>query len=155
MASILARFCGSEDRLLLEDMRVVRTPVQAPQANGIAERLVRTVRSECLDWLLILNAQHLARMLKVFVDHYNRCRLHRSLSLVPPNGPPSVKTETISQPIKVRRRDRLGGLLHEYEHASVSEIGLAHPTGLESVDSLGSGDTSIAPSNVWAGAPER
>jgi transposase InsO family protein len=101
-----------------QDMRVVRTPVQAPQANGIAERFVRTVRSECLDWLLILNAQHLARTLKVFVDHYNSCRPHRSLGLLPPNGRLPVKLETIGQPINVRRRDRLGGLLHEYERAA-------------------------------------
>ena len=52
-------------------MRVVRTPVQAPEANGIAERFVRTVRSECLDWLLMVNAPHLERTVKVFVDHYN------------------------------------------------------------------------------------
>jgi putative transposase len=63
-------------------VRVVRTPVQAPEANGIAERLVRTVRSECLDWLLILNARHLERTVKVFIDHYNSRRPHRSLGLV-------------------------------------------------------------------------
>jgi hypothetical protein len=40
-----------------QDVRVVRTPIHAPEANGIAERFVRTVRSECLDWLLILNAR--------------------------------------------------------------------------------------------------
>jgi hypothetical protein len=39
-------------------IRIVRTPIQTPQANGIAERFVRTVRAECLDWLLILNARH-------------------------------------------------------------------------------------------------
>ena len=67
-------------------IRIVRTPIQAPQANGIAERFVRTVRSECLDWLLILNARHLERVLTVFIDHYNRPRPHRSLNLAPPNG---------------------------------------------------------------------
>jgi transposase InsO family protein len=101
-----------------QETRVVRTPFQAPEANGIAERFVRTVRSECLDWLLILNAQHLAHTVKVFVNHYNSCRPHRSLGLIPPNGPPPVRTEAISQPITVRRRDRLGGLLHEYERAA-------------------------------------
>jgi transposase InsO family protein len=99
-------------------VRVVRTPVQAPQANGIAERFVRTVRSECLDWLLILNAQHLAHTVKVFVDHYNSCRPHRSLDLLPPNGRPPFKREMIGPAINVRRRDRLGGLLHEYERAA-------------------------------------
>jgi putative transposase len=101
-----------------QGVRVVRTPVQASEANGTAERFVRTVRSECLDWLLILNTPHLEQTLKVFVDHYNSCRPHRSLGLVPPNGRPPVEPETIGQPINVRRRDRLGGLLHEYERAA-------------------------------------
>jgi transposase InsO family protein len=101
-----------------QGVRVVRTPVPAPKANGIAERFVRTVRSECLDWLLILNTPHLERTVKVFVDHYDSCRPHRSLGLVPPNGRPPVTPETIGQPINLRRRDRLGGLLHEYERAA-------------------------------------
>jgi transposase InsO family protein len=71
-----------------------------------------------LDWLLILNAQHVAHTLKVFADHYNTCRPHRSLGLVPPSGRPAVKLETVDRPINVRRRDRLGGLLHEYERAA-------------------------------------
>jgi putative transposase len=84
---------------------------------GIAERFVRTIRSECLDWLLILNARHLEHTVNVFVDHYNSGRPHRSLGLVPPNGRPPVKPDTIAEPLNVRR-DRLGGLLHEYERAA-------------------------------------
>jgi transposase InsO family protein len=53
-----------------EDIRTVKTPVRAPKANAIAERFVRTVRTECLDWLLILNRAHLERVLRVYVDHY-------------------------------------------------------------------------------------
>ena len=113
------KFTDSFDAVFeAQGVRVVRTPVQAPEANGIAERFVRTVRSECLDWLLIVNAQHLEHTVKVFVDHYNRSRPHRSLGLVPPHGGASVKTGTSSQPITVKRRDRLGGLLHEYERAA-------------------------------------
>jgi putative transposase len=52
-------------------IRIVKTPVRAPQANAIAERFVRTIRTECLDWLLILNRRHLQRVLRVYVDHYN------------------------------------------------------------------------------------
>jgi transposase InsO family protein len=101
-----------------QGVRVVRTPVQAPEANGIAERFVRTVRSECLDWLLIRNTPHVEHTLKVFADHYNRGRPHRSLGLVPPNGWPPVKPKAIGEAIKVRRRDWLGGLLHEYQRAA-------------------------------------
>ena len=100
-----------------ENIRIVRTPVQAPEANGIAERFVRTARTECLDWVLILSARHLDRVLTVFIDRYNGWRPHRSLDLGPPNGRrPSMWTET--QPLTVNRRDRLGGLLHEYERAA-------------------------------------
>jgi putative transposase len=55
-----------------EGIGIVKTPVRAPQANAIAERFVRSVRSECLDWLLILNRSHLERALRVYVDQYNR-----------------------------------------------------------------------------------
>ena len=101
-----------------QHVRVVRTPLQAPEANGIAERFVRTVRSECLDWLLILNGRHLEHTVKVFVEHYNSGRPHRSLGLVPPNGHSPLKPETIGERLTVRRRDRLAGLLHEYERAA-------------------------------------
>ena len=56
----------------------MKTPVRAPKANAFAERFVRTVRSECLDWLLILNRRHLERVLRIFVDHYNGHRQHRA-----------------------------------------------------------------------------
>jgi len=95
-------------------VRVVRTPIQAPQANGVAERFVRTIRSECLDRLLIANRRHLEHVLSVFIDHYNRHRAHRSLNLTPPGGLSLITSHTNSQKLRVVRRDRLGGLLHEY-----------------------------------------
>ena len=98
--------------------KIVRTPIQVPEANGIAERFVRTVRSECLDWLLILNARHLERTLTAFFDHYNGFRPHRSLGLEPPNGRTRVENWTGASPLMVRRRDRLGALLREYERAA-------------------------------------
>jgi putative transposase len=94
-------------------LEVIRTPFRAPQANGVAERFVRTVRSECLNWLLILNDQHLDRVLAVFVAHYNGHRPHRALALTPP-----CPTDPLTVPAwgeaRVQRRDRLGGVLHEY-----------------------------------------
>jgi putative transposase len=98
------------------DTRIVRTPIEAPQANAVAERFVRTVRSECLDWLLVLNARHAERVLAVFIDHYNRHRAHRSLNLMPPDG--RSEDGLHLQPTSVVRRDRLGGLIHEYERAA-------------------------------------
>ena len=54
---------GFDDVFRSSGLESIRTPFRAPQANGVAERFVRTVRSECLDWLLILNDQHLERVL--------------------------------------------------------------------------------------------
>ena len=92
--------------------------MRAPKANAIAERFVRTVRAECLDWLLIVNRRHLERVLRVFVDHYNSHRPHRSLNLKPPD-PPARKLRVLHSPTAlVERRDRLGGLIHEYSLAA-------------------------------------
>jgi putative transposase len=88
---------GSEPVFAAHGTRIVRTPIQAPEANGIAERFVRTVRSECLDWLLIVNSGHLERTLTVFVDHYNGHRPHRSLDVAPPIGWPATEKRTRSQ----------------------------------------------------------
>jgi putative transposase len=94
---------------------IIRTPFRAPQANGVAERFVGTVRSECLDWLLLLNHQHLERVLEVFVEHYDGHRPHRALALTPPHptGPP-VSPVTEWGEARVQRRDRLGDVVHEY-----------------------------------------
>jgi len=91
--------------------------VRAPKANAIAERFVRTARAECLDWLLIVNRRHLERVLRVFVDHYNSHRPHRSLNLAPPD-PPARKLPVVPSTADVERRDRLGGLVHEYSLAA-------------------------------------
>ena len=96
-------------------IRIVKTPVRAPKANAVAERFVRTVRAECLDWLLILNRRHLERVLRVFVDHYNARRPHRALRLQPPQPEEPPPRPTIGE---IRRRDRLGGLIHEYYRAA-------------------------------------
>src|SRR5207249_1444400 len=54
-----------------EGIRVIRTPIRAPQANAYAERFVRTVRAECLDWLLIISRRHLEHVLRSYTTHYN------------------------------------------------------------------------------------
>ena len=100
-----------------EGIEIIRTPVRAPKANAIAERFVRTVRAECLDWLLILNRRHLERVLRVFVDHYNH-RPHRALNLVPPDPHGTTPARDPSAPDHLERRDLLGGLIHEYSLAA-------------------------------------
>ena len=93
----------------------MKTPVRAPKANAVAERFVRTVRSECLDWLLILNRRHLEGVLHVYVDHYNQERPHRALELRPPDLDEPRERPTEGE---IRGRDRLGGLIHENHRAA-------------------------------------
>jgi hypothetical protein len=102
-----------------EGIGIVRTPVRAPKANAVAERFVRTVRAECLDWLLILNRRHLERVLRVFVEHYNGHRPHRALNLMPPDPQrPRLRLATSSALDQLERRNLLGGLIHEYGFAA-------------------------------------
>jgi putative transposase len=101
-----------------EGIEIIKTPVRAPKANAIAERFVRTARTECLDWLLIVNRRHLERVLRVFVDHYNSHRPHRSLDLAPPD-PDAPTLHVVRSPgAGIERRDRLGGLIHQYSLAA-------------------------------------
>jgi putative transposase len=97
---------------------VIRTPVQAPNANAHAERWVRTVRADCLDRILILGRHHLEHMLRVYRCHYNEHRPHRALHLLPANGRPAGRNPTpLTAPAGLRRRDLLRGLIHEYDAA--------------------------------------
>jgi putative transposase len=81
------KFSAAFDEVLRsEGIKTIHTPIQAPQANAYAERFVRTVRAECLDWLLILGRRHLERVLRRYVNHYNAERPHRALALLPPEG---------------------------------------------------------------------
>ena len=114
-----AKFCRSFDEVFRsEGAEVVVTPVRAPTANAYAERWVGTVRAECLDWLLIVGRTHLEQVLRVYVEHYNRHRPHRSLGLEAPDRPAGLAVVGEDQPGEVGRRDPLGGLLHEYRPAA-------------------------------------
>jgi putative transposase len=101
-----------------EGIRVIRTPARAPKANAVAERFVGTVRRECLDWLLITNRRHLQHVLREFVEHYNAHRPHRALGLAPPEPRHPPPTTASPSATAIRRRDRLGGLIHEYAIAA-------------------------------------
>jgi putative transposase len=115
-----SKFTRSFDTVVQsEGIEIIRTPVRAPKANAIAERFVRTVRSECLDWFLILNRRHRKRVLRVFVHHYNGHRPHHSLNLAPPDPhQPTLRSVSSPRPDHVERRDHLGGLIHEYGFAA-------------------------------------
>jgi putative transposase len=99
-----------------EGLRVLRTPVRAPRANAYAERWVGTVRRELLDRMLILGCRQLRSVLAEYVDHYNRHRPHRALGQTPPLG--AGRSAVVVPAGTVARRDRLGGLIHEYAQAA-------------------------------------
>jgi putative transposase len=113
-----AKFGAAFDEVFrTEGARVIKTPIRAPNANAFAERWVRTVRGECLDWLLIVSDRHLQRVLETYVEHYNGKRPHRARGLDAPD--PTTKVSPLpTTPARVRRTDKLGGLLHEYERAA-------------------------------------
>ena len=94
---------------------MLKIPPRAPTANAYAERWVRTIRSECLDWLLIRNPRHLHRILTIYLHHDNTARPHRGLNL-----PVPIEATMASQPAggRIDRVDVLGGLIHEYRRAA-------------------------------------
>jgi putative transposase len=98
------------------DIQIIKSPVRAPRANAMAERFVRTVRRELLDSLLIINQRHAAAVLSEYQCHYNDHRSHRSLGQAAPARPLPHRAPTELR--KIKRRDRVGGLLHEYQHVA-------------------------------------
>jgi putative transposase len=101
-------------------LRVLHTPVRAPKANAYCERLVGTIRRECLDFMIPLGEKHLRRILAEWVTHYNQGRPHLSLGpgipepaavFVPLQG---QYRPSFAQDCKVVARAVLGGLHHEY-----------------------------------------
>ena len=117
-----SKFSGGCDHVFTsEGVTVIRTPVRAPNANAHAERWVGSVRRECLDRLLIVGRRQLEHVLRVYVRHYNCGRPHRALDLEPPEPPAAVAAARgdPSAPLTtLRRRDLLGGLIHEYQLAA-------------------------------------
>jgi hypothetical protein len=101
-----------------EGVEIIRTPFRAPQANALAERWVGTVRRDCLAWLLIVSRRQLERVLRIYVDHYNTHRPHRALKLAPPTPRGRLHLVRSQLPSEIQRRDRLGGLIHEYTRAA-------------------------------------
>lgn len=113
-----AKYSGPFDEVFRsEGIEVIRTPIRAPRANAFAERWVRTVRNECLDWTLVRGRRHLERVLRAYAAHYNGHRPHRGLQLdVPERSDGARRPENCGA--RLVRRDVLGGLIHEYEAAA-------------------------------------
>jgi transposase InsO family protein len=112
-------------------VRVLRTPPQSPQANAFCERLVGTMRRECLDFLIPLNEKHLRRLLMQWVRHYNSGRPHSSVGPGIPERYPTDKRRRCNRRARVAVYDRhnnselvarpiLGGLHHEYAWKQVA-----------------------------------
>jgi putative transposase len=100
-------------------IEVVKIPPRSPRANAYAERWVRTVRAECTDRMLITGPRHLRLVLHEYAAHYNRHRPHRARNLRPPDTGNFVKAPvTDLATARIRRRNILGGLIHEYEQAA-------------------------------------
>ena len=104
-------------------LRVLKSPPRSPKANSICERVIGTIRRECLDWIIPLSEAHLRQTLRTWVAHYNRGRPHSALGPGVPD-PPANSTVTFS-PFRhrlgdfrsVRAKAILGGLHHEYSLA--------------------------------------
>jgi putative transposase len=108
-----SKFTGMFDAVFAsESIRILRTPVRAPQANAIAERWIGTLRRELLDRILIINRRHLTAVLTEYVAHFNDHRPHRALNQAAPLRP--LPPPAAPSPLHLRRRDLLGGLIHEY-----------------------------------------
>lgn len=104
---------------------IVKTPFHSPMANAICERVIGTIRRECLDWLIPLSETHLRSILKEWVAHYNHGRPHRALGPGIPD-PPVIREHTAApgsrhlfgEGLIVRAKAVLGGLHHEYTVAA-------------------------------------
>ena len=108
-----AKFSGPfEEVFRIEGIRIIRTPVRSPKANAFAERAVKTLRHEVLDWTLILGRRHLDRVLARYARHYNAERPHRGIDLRAPER--QSHTDLVDSVPKIKRRDLLGGLIREY-----------------------------------------
>ncbi len=110
---------GLDAALTAMGVRVLRIPVQSPMANAHCERLLGSLRRECLDFLIPFGEEHLRRVLRLWQVHYNRGRPHSSLGPGLPAPPPGLPAAPIAghdipRDTQVVARSILGGLHHEY-----------------------------------------
>jgi hypothetical protein len=112
-------------------LRVLKSPPRSPKANSICERVLGTLRRECLDWLIPLSESHLRQTLKTWVAHCNRGRPHSALGPGVPDPPAnstvplSISRHRLDDFRSVHAKAILAGLHHEYSLARVNKIGSA------------------------------
>jgi putative transposase len=112
-----AKFTAAFDAVIAAaGVRIIKTPIRAPRANAIAERWIASARRECLDRMLITGGRHLRLVLDEYTGHYNVHRPHRTLQQNPPGGRVHPPGDVAG--MHVLRRDRLGGLIHEYSQVA-------------------------------------
>jgi len=100
-----------------EGFHIIQTPFQAPNANAHAERWVRTVREECLDHILVINAEHLQRVLIEFAQYYNTSRPHQGIDQQTP-----ISCKIPKNTGSIQRRKVLGGIINDYFRSSDSQL---------------------------------
>jgi putative transposase len=105
-----AKFTSSFDTVFAsEGIEIIRTPYRAPRANAFAERWIRSAREECLDRLLILGEAHLRRVVRDYVDYYNRARPHQGIEQRCP-----IPIDNARKDGAVKQRAVLGGIINDY-----------------------------------------
>ncbi len=108
-----SKFTANFDTVFLsEGLHVIHTPFQAPNANAVAERWVRSAREECLDHILILSQSHLQSVLNTYIGYYNTARPHQGLAQQSP-----IPRRLLHNSGPVRRREVLGGIIGDYYRA--------------------------------------
>ncbi|MGW3614007.1 integrase core domain-containing protein [Micromonospora sp. NPDC005163] len=116
-----SRYTAAFDAVFAEEgVAIVKTAIRVPRMNAIMERWVRSCRAELLDRTLIVDQAHLLHALREYETFYNEHRPHRALHTA---APLRLLPQPITEPdrlahLDIRRRDRLGGILHEYQHAA-------------------------------------
>jgi putative transposase len=114
-----AKFTAAFDAVFAAaGIEMVKIPPRAPKANAYAERWVRSVRHECLNWVLVWNRRHLESVVAAYVMHYNTARPHRGIKLEVPGAAREPAPASLEQLRRIERVDVLGGVVHEYRHAA-------------------------------------
>jgi putative transposase len=101
-----------------EGIRILLSPPQAPRANAICGTIIGTLRRELFDRLLIVNECHLRRVLTEYLRHYNTARPRRALGQLAPAQADTRPQEINLAEYRIRRKQVLGGLTHEYQIAA-------------------------------------